>query len=208
MAITTFAQLKTALSDWSDQGASLDSYLEDFITLTTDAFNFGSQGMDPLRVREMVAVTSLTPTAGACTLPTDYLEYRRVVEEASIRRDLRYIAPTAVEQAYPDRASGLACDFTIIGGSLYMYPVSSNDIELTYYQKIPALSVSNTTNWLLTKHPTLYLHGGLMQVGIFRNDDALVQRSVAMLQSYMAGMRRSGELAEYARAGTRLRQAP
>lgn len=208
MAITTFAQLKTALSDWSDQGTSLDSYLEDFITLTTDSFNFGAQGMEPLRVREMVAVTSLTPSSNVCTLPTDYLEYRRVVEKASIRRDLRYIAPTAVEQYYPDRASGLASDFTIIGSSLYMYPLSTNDIELTYYQKIPALSVSNTTNWLLTKHPTLYLHGGLMHLGMFRNDDALIQRSVAMVQSYMAGMRRSGEMAEYARAGTRLRQAP
>lgn len=162
MAITNFATLKTALADWSDQGTSLDSYLEDFITLTTDGFNYGSQAMSPLRVREMVAVTSLAPTAGACTLPTDYLEYRRVVEEASIRRDLRYIAPTAVEQAYADRAGGLACDFTIIGSSLLMFPVSSNDIELTYYQKIPALSSGNTTNWLLTKHPTLYLHGGLM----------------------------------------------
>lgn len=208
MAITTFAQLKTALSDWSDQGTALDSYLEDFITLTTDAFNFGSQGMEPLRTREMLAVSSITPSSGACTIPSDYLEYRRVVEKASIRRELKYIAPTTVEQMYPDRASGLSCDFTIIGGSLYMFPVSTNDIELTYYQMIPDLSNSNTTNWLLTKHPTLYLHGGLMQVGIFRNDDTLVQRSVAMLQAYMAGMRRSGELAEYARAGTRVRIAP
>jgi hypothetical protein len=208
MAIGTFAELKTALSDWSDQGTSLDSYLEDFITLTTDMFNFGSEAIRALRTRDMVAVTSLTPSSGACTLPTDYLEYRRVVEEASIRRELKHIAPSVPEQLYPDRAAGLANDFTIIGGSLYMFPVSSNDIELTYYQKIPALSVSNTTNWLLTKHPGLYLHGGLMQVGIFRNDDALVQRSAALITSLMAGMRRSGEMAEYARASTRLRIAP
>lgn len=208
MAITNFAQLKTALSDWSDQGTSLDSYLEDFITLTTDAFNFGAQGMEPLRVREMLTTDDLTPTDGACALPSDYLEYRRVVEKASIRRELKYIAPTTVEQMYPDRAGGLSNDYTIIGDSLYMFPVSSNDIELTYYQMIPDLSNSNTTNWLLTKHPTLYLHGGLMQVGLFRRNDALIQRSVAMLQSYMAGLRRTGELAEYARAGTRIRQAP
>lgn len=208
MAITTFAELKTALALWSDQGTALDSYMDDFVTLTTDMFNYGSEGMDPLRVREMVAVSSLTPVSGACTLPTDYLQYRRVVEEAGTRRDLSYIAPTTVEELYPSRQSGLANNFTIIGSTLYMYPVSSNDIELTYYQKIPALSVSNTTNWLLTKHPTLYLHGGLLQIGLFRNDDALTQRSSAALQSYMAGLRKSGELAEYARAGIRIRQAP
>lgn len=208
MAITTFAELKTALAAWSDQGTALDSYMDDFVTLTTDSFNYGTDAMDALRVRDMIAVSSLTPASSVCTLPTDYLQYRRVVEEAGTRRELTYIAPSVADELYPSRQSGLANNFTIIGSSLYMYPLSSNDIELTYYQKIPHLSISNTTNWLLTKHPTLYLHGGLMQVGLFRNDDALVQRSAAMMQTYMTGMRKSGEMAEYARASTRLRQAP
>lgn len=208
MAIGTFSELKTAIAAWSDQGTALDSYLEDFITLTTDMFNFGTEGIEPLRIRDMLAVSSITPSSGACTLPSDYLEYRRVVEKASIRRELKYIAPSVAEQRYPDRAAGLSNDFTIIGGSLYMFPISTNDIELTYYQMIPDLSGSATTNWLLTKHPSLYLHGGLMQVGIFRNDDALTQRSAALVTSYMAGLRKTGERAEFARAGTRVRIAP
>lgn len=208
MAIGTFAQLKAALAEWSDAGSQINAKLEDFVTMTTDGLNYGTEGMEPLRVREMVAVTSITPSSGACALPTDYLEYRRVVEEASIRRELKYIAPSVADQLYPDRAGGPACDFTIIGSSLYMFPVSSNDIELTYYQKIPALSDASPTNWLLTKHPALYLHGGLMQLGIYRRDDDLVNRSAQFVTSYAAGLRKTGERAEFARAGTRLRIAP
>lgn len=208
MAIGTLGELKAALRAWTDQGTSLDSYLDDFVRLTTDAFNFGSDAIPPLRVREMIEVTSLTPTSGVCTLPTDYLQYRRVVQEASIRRELRYIAPTVADQIYPDRGGGLACDFTIVGSDLQAFPVGDTDIELTYYQKIPAFANDAATNWLLTAHPTLYLHGGIMQIGLFRRNDDLISRSTGFLSSYMAGMRRSGEVSEFARGSTRLRQAP
>jgi hypothetical protein len=208
MAITTFSELKQALADWADVGTSLDNYLEDFITLTTDALNYGSEGMSALRMREMIEVTDLTPVSGVCTLPTDYLQYREVVELASTRRHLKYIPPSVVEQTYAYRPGGLARDFTIINGDLVMYPVSTNGIELTYYQKIPTLSDSAPTNWLLTKHPTVYLHGGLAQLALFRRDDPLLQRSASLLTSYMRGLERSGEASEFARSAVRLRQAP
>jgi hypothetical protein len=39
-----------------------------------------------------------------------------------------------------------------------------------YYQKIPALTVSNTTNWLLTAHPDLYLYTTLSEAyGVIKN---------------------------------------
>ena len=205
MAISTFAELKTAVDAWADQGGALDAYLEDFIGLATDMFNHGSDMVQPLRVREMVAVSSLTPASGVCTLPTDYLQYRRVVEKASIRRELTYIAPMVAEQDYADRAGGLSDDFTIVGSSLYMFPVSTNDIELTYFQKIPDLSVSATTNWLLTKHPMIYLHGALMQLALFRRDEELASRSAQIISSLTNGLHNSDTLANYAYAPTRLR---
>lgn len=38
---------------------------------------------------------------------------------------------------------------------------SSYDLTLKYYAKIPALTSSNTTNWLLSEHPQTYLDGCL-----------------------------------------------
>lgn len=200
-----YAGLKTAIADWSAR-TDLTSYLTDMIDFATAGFNHGipERGIAPLRTREMMTVSSLTPASGAIALPSDYLQYIRVVEKASIRRELKYVVPTYTDQVYPDRVSGLASDFTIIGSSLYMFPVSTTDHELTYYAEIPDLSVSNTSNWLLAKHPMLYLHASLLQVGIFTKDNVLMARSSALVTSMIDGINLTNELAIYARAGTRL----
>lgn len=204
MAISNYSELKTAIKTWEDLDSSLDGQLDDILVMANDALNngmdIGAASIPALRVREMEAVSSLTPTSGACTLPTDYLHYRRVVEKASTRRPLSYITPDAVDQKYPDRASGLSSDFTIIGGSLYMFPVSSNDIELTYYQKIPDITSTATTNWLLTKRPAIYLHSCLFQIGIIRRDDGLVQRSAQMVGGIANAMMGNDMMANYAYA--------
>lgn len=203
MAISTYSELLTAIEDWADR-PDLTSYIPDFVTLTTAMFNVGQQGIKPIRTREMEEVAVLSPTSGVFTIPTDYLQYRRVVELASMRRELRYIAPSYAEQYYPDRPSGQPNDFTIVGTSLYAFPTTSNDIEMTYYQQIPNLSVSNTTNWLLTKAPHIYLHGGLMQLAMFINDNDLLQRSTAILVSAIDGLNQQDEMGNYARAAVRM----
>lgn len=202
-----YATLQTTILDWADRD-ELTTFVVTAIELAEAGFNHGiaAGGVSPLRVREMVAVDDLTPTSGACTLPTDYLQYRRVVEKASIRRELSYVPPSVADQAYNDRASGLASSFTIIGSSLYMYPVSGNDIELTYYQAIPALSDSNTSNWLLAKHPSLYIHAALYQIGLYVRDDDLAMKSAALTASIVTGLNATDTLANYARAQVRMQQ--
>lgn len=204
MAITTFAELKTAITDWSD-ASDVSAYLDDFVTLATSALNRGTDNVPALRCSDMETIANLTPVSNVCTLPADYLVYRRVVEKASIRRELTYITPSVADTDYPDRAAGLANNFTIVGSSLYMFPLSSNVIELTYYAAVPNLSVSNTTNWLLTKHPNIYLHACLMQLGMFRRDDDLTQRSAQILASLVGGLNNEDMLSNYAYAPSRPR---
>jgi len=56
----------------------------------------------------------------------------------------------------------------------YPSPDASYTATLTYYARIPALSVSATTNWLLTAHPDAYLYGALLQAAPYlRDNDAL-----------------------------------
>jgi hypothetical protein len=207
MTITSFSELKTAIAAWADVN-DVDAYLDDVVSLATDTLNYGLADMPPLRTREMVAVVDLTPTDGACDLPTDYLQYRRVVEDTSIRRNLQYIAMTSVEQLYAARESGLSNAFTIVDDQLYMFPVGTNDIELTYYQKIPHLTDAAPTNWLLTKHPGVYLHAGMYQLGVLRRDDDLTARSYSMVNGLVRGLSKSNFSSEFARAATRMRIAP
>jgi hypothetical protein len=206
MSITDYASLKSTVLDWSAR-SDVATIMDDVIRFTTDYLNFGgSDASDvPLRCREMEAVTSLTPASGICSLPSDYLQYRRVVEDASTRRELTYITPDQAEVLWPSRFGGLGSNFTVISSSLYTFPLVSNDVELTYYQKIPNLDGTTTTNWVLTKAPQIYFRGCLMFIADYvRRTDELAKHATA-LRGLVAGLNNSDILANYARAGMRIR---
>jgi hypothetical protein len=201
MAITDFASLKTALAAWPDQGTSIDdTQLGEFVQFATAMLNFGTEEIPALRTRDMHAVATMTPVSSVCTLPTDYLQYRRVTVPASFRQPLTYITPEIMDEWYPDRPAGTPCNFSIIGSSLYPLPTTASNVELTYYQKIPDLVADGDTNWLLTKNPALYLQASLYQLAMFRRDDDLQSRSAAMILSLMGGMARTDLLGNYAYA--------
>ena len=50
---------------------------------------------------------------------------------------------------------------------------------LYYYQKVTALSVANTSNWLLTNFPNLYLFGSLVAAEAYLGTDPGVSGAVA-----------------------------
>jgi hypothetical protein len=199
MALNTLSAIKTAALTELDR-TDLDTYADDFITLAEGHFNRN------LRHRKMVTTTDLSPTSNVYTLPTDYLDAVRVVEKRSIRRELQFVTPGYVDQQYPDRASGLPQDYTIIGSSLYVYPYTSNDVELTYYQKIPTL-ISNDPNWLLTDNPQLYLRGIQLEALSFINETASprFQFITAITNKLIDEMNAESEMALYSGASMRVR---
>ena len=201
---TLIAYLDTwlARNDVTVQAAYFLSMLEDYL-------NYGGGDIDPpLRCREMEAASSITPDATAYTvaIPTDYLEYRSVVELASIRRPLQYITADQAEQLFPVRTGGgLASHFYIAGEFIYPLPRTTNVIELTYYQKIPSLTSTNTTNWLLDNNASIYLRGTLMMAADFIKDNEEYAKHASFVRGLVAGMNRSDVLARYSRAGVSLR---
>lgn len=198
MAITTYSELKTAIQTWFRDRSDLATYADDIIDLAEGYFNL------ELRCREMEATTELTPTSNVCTLPSDYLEYKRVVEVASIRRALDYITEEAADGLYPTRASGLACHFMIVGNSLTALPLSANDIELTYYQQVPALSDEQTTNWLLTRSPNLYLHACLMYAAELVDDKDKMATEAALVDRFKGMLTGLDNRAKFANVGITL----
>lgn len=206
MAIGTYAQLQQAIADHMAR-SDLTSYLPDLITLAEGVLNYGMKSaeyeVEPLRVREMETISSLTPSSNVVTLPDTFLEPRRVVEKASIRRPLEYITPETVDYYYPSRESGLSNHYTIIGSSLYMFPLSSNDIEVHHYRTIPPLA-SNDPNWLLTKSPNIYLRASLLQAAVFIKNDAEALKQGVMLRALVAGMNAADKRATIVGSGVAL----
>jgi hypothetical protein len=63
--------------------------------------------------------------------------------------------------------------YSIEGDELLVYPTPDDSLSLdcTYYAKLPALA-ENSTNWLLTKYPQIYLYATLVSASQFLKDNA------------------------------------
>ena len=165
MPFTTYSELQTAIEDWLAREDMTTAQVKDFITLFEASVN------RRLRVRQMETSTTLTPSSGSATLPTDYLAWRRVTWTGSTRVELQYVHPSVLQQYYPDTPSATPTVFTIEGSTLKVRPVDGTGLEFGYFQKVPVLSDSNTTNWLLTAYPDLYLFGSLVEARMFEVDE-------------------------------------
>lgn len=202
-----YSGLQTAIQTWSGRTtATVVAEIPNMIGFVTDGFNYGipDRQIMPLRVRDMEDTATITMTNGVGTLPTDYLQYKTARSMASTPIPLKYVTNSYTNEAYPDSAAGYPKTFSITGSTISVFPTSGSDVELVYYQLIPALSVSNTSNWLLAKLPMLYLHAGLLQVGLMVRDNELISRSQAIVTSMIDGLNETNTLSTYAKVGTRM----
>ncbi len=152
MALDSYSGLQeAALSVVGREGdSSLTAYLPVAIALVEAKLNRN------LRVAEMEATSTGTSTNGVLALPTDFIAWRRV--EASPYGSLAFQEPNFLASQYPNGGEGpFPKFFTIQGSTMTIYPTYTGEISLDYYQKIPALSDSSTSNWLLAAHPDIYL---------------------------------------------------
>jgi hypothetical protein len=208
MAITNHGQLVQAIIDWSMHRTDLASFAPDCITLAEGYLNYGGdwdKGDKPLRCREMETIAILSPTDGVYTLPSDYLQFKRISDTPAHRRSLSYIEPVMVDVLYPTRAGGQAEHFNILGNNLYTYPISTQDLELVYYARIPQLTALEPENWLLTKAPSVYLSGSLMYAADMIKEDQDVERYATMLRSFVQGLNDTDDMSRFNRVGLNLR---
>jgi hypothetical protein len=155
MAISTYTQLKEALTFWAGRegDTTILSGLERAISLVEARFN------RVLRVSDMEAQATGTTSSGIIDLPSDFLAVRRV--EVSPYGTLQLAPPKLAADEFPSRTGSYPRFYSILGLSMEIIPDTTSTVTLDYYQKIPALSDDAPTNWLLTDHPDLYLYATL-----------------------------------------------
>ena len=168
MTIASYSDLQTATASWIAR-SDLTSTIPDFVTL------FETEANRKLRVRQMMLTQSTTPSSGQFSLPSDYLTWVKVTWTGSPKRELQYIHPSQLAEEYATSPSGMPVKFSVLGstdglGVVKIMPTDISAIDFTYYQKITALSTSNTANWLLTAHPDVYLAGSLTEANVFVKD--------------------------------------
>lgn len=164
MSITTYSELQTALTNWSGR-ADLSSRIPEFIALAEAKMN------RRLRVKDMVTKTTFSITGEYVAVPTSF---------GGVKTFYLNTNPTAILQFMPDQQMtseyagqvGVPIKYSVQGGNFRFGPPpdATYSSTLVYYLQVPALSGSNTTNWMLTSHPDAYMYGGMAELSGFIQD--------------------------------------
>ena len=176
MAITTYAELKTAIGNWTAR-SDLTSYLDEFIDLAEtyikrDPAHPDSPEIGGVRGNITRATGTLSTSASTLALPSDFLESYRLNLTADANFSvLRYVAPTQLSLHHRS-GTGRPSFYTMSDVIEFdVKPDSEYPYELSYYPQVTALSASNTTNFVLTGYPDVYLSACLFHAFRFIQDE-------------------------------------
>jgi hypothetical protein len=164
MALDTYANFKAHIAADLNR-TDLTSNIVDFIRLAE------GEASDRLKTREMSIRETLTITDGVATIPAalQSVQSMRLAVTPYGR-----ILPEGIEQLEARRpdVSGAPQYYAMVGEEFVFWPPTSSSAIVRYRRDVPALSDSNTTNWLQLNHPHVYLYGTLYHAYLFLKDDA------------------------------------
>ena len=162
MALANYADLLAGVANWLNR-ADLTDRIPEFIDLAESEFN------RTLRAIEMEGRATATLTGDAIAVPADFIGVKSITYANT---NLDFATPA---ELFEITTSGTPRYYTVSDGQFFFRPSPSDGVvTIAYYQAIPALTVTNTTNWLMTKHPDLYLFATCAQADVFVwNDERL-----------------------------------
>lgn len=163
--ITNYATLQSAIADYLNR-QDLTSQIPMFIQFVEADLN------TRLRARQMVVRATATSDEEFVTLPSDFIEALNL-QITDGKTPLRYVTLDEADQIKNARIYNSVMAYSIVDNAIELVPAPAVNVEIdmVYYQKIPALSDAATTNWLLLKSPDIYLYGALVHAAPFLLDD-------------------------------------
>lgn len=204
MALSTYSELQASIADWLNK-TNLTSVIPDFITLAEAKFNRN------IRVSQMENRDTDSTVVGQdyYSLPSDYLALRDIQINSTSVSTLDYMAPEEIDIHYDSADTGIPKFYTIVGNQIQLAPKPDAvyTLEYSYYQMIPALSDSNTTNWLLTAYPDIYLYGSLLQAEPYLKNDARIPIWKTGLDFGLAELQKADKKYRWSGSGMRMRTA-
>jgi hypothetical protein len=194
MALSNYTDLQSAISDYLDD-ETLDARIPDFIRL------YEVKAQRVLRTSQSKNVaTAQTDGIGQVDMPTDFRGLVRVTLADGTPLDFLTPDDAGLRNTYANNRSTYA--YTVEGRTLTLVPAASVSIVLYYYQGLPALSVSNPTNWMLAENPDAYLYGSLAEAEGFGFNDARLATWRALASDSLAQVIGSDFGSEWANAAT------
>lgn len=169
--ITNYSTLKSSIADWLLRD-DLTPVIPSFIALAEARMNRDSR----LRTKDAIVRGTLSVSAQFTTLPAAFRRMINLEYQTTPVRPLEYRTPQQMDLIRASNPSGTPYYYCVHGTELEVVPVPSETVTLgaIYYAGITALSDSNTSNWLLTAAPDIYLYASLLQAAPYLKEDERV----------------------------------
>lgn len=155
-----YSTLVSAVADYLHRD-DLTAVIPTFIELAEERINRA------LRVRDMeLALASTAITSNRITLASDIADVKTLWRPGYERTPLQ---AQSFETVLANGTEGYPTMYARQGGDLYFD--GSGDVQGVLYRRVPALTSINTTNWLATKWPSVYLFGVLSEADTYIKAD-------------------------------------
>lgn len=164
MAIGTYDELKTAIGSWTHR-SDLSSQYANFILLAEARMTRLIQGRETEIEEELTA----TPASRYIALPASFKRPVALwLTNTTPRLLLTQRRPDQIEFA---GSTGQPLVWAIDGANIAFDVLAESALTFDFrYQQAFALSATNTTNYVLTQYPDVYLFGALCEAARYLKD--------------------------------------
>lgn len=198
MAINTFATLVTATTEWlaREQDATLIARIPDFMALFEAKVN-RTLFVPQMETRSTATVNLASTEPEFISLPSDFQTMRRIrLSSVNGKPPLRFLSGTQIDEMRygRDNVPAQPTSYAIMGSEIELFPTPgiAYTLEMVYRSNIPALTASNTTNWLLTLAPDFYLYGVLLETAPYIKEDGRIQTWALGFSNALDGLNNLG----------------
>lgn len=200
MALTTYSELQTSIAGFLNRD-DLTAQIPDFITMAEASIN------RDVRHWRMETREDSTYSQRYEALPTDWVSTRVVSVSGDTQLDLLSQAKMLELRQQGGNSGGEPRYYSISTSQIELYPTPDGDYDssMVYYARVPALTDSETSNWLLADSPDVYLYGALIHSAPYLQEDARAGIWAGLYQSAVQRLNSTSNEDLYSGSGLAIR---
>lgn len=171
MALSNYSDLLASIALWANR-SDLAGVIPDFIAMAE------ARMASDIVSKSLESVQSVPITAGVAELPDNVVSINGLRIAGATCPDVIVTSKEKLDSLTTAAYNGQQVYGAQIERTIHLYPVPApiDPEPLAYLEvrakvRIPSLR-SNSTNWLMTNYPNVYLFGSLVELAGFLRDDA------------------------------------
>lgn len=162
--MSDFADLKTQIADYANRQDWSDALVTGFVRQAEQKFN------SELRVDRMIQFDQSLVISRCVPLPDDWLQMEFVrIANPNVPDGFIPIRYKSRDEFFTTKDSWMVGFYTIQGREIFIGgtpdAINGQNVKITYYGEVPVFS-DQTTSWVYTKYPSLYLYASLMHADL------------------------------------------